>query len=232
MASVSPHHPSALRNRGPIVAKLTEILSAEAAGAALEIASGTGAHLEVLAPALPRLRWQPSEYCPEGVKAVRLDALGKIGERTGGASELEQLDANLRGIANVAPAVALDASEPFERWPAVLQPPAEDPGQHRLVFVSNVCHISPWAVTLGLLSGAARLLAPGGALLIYGPFKVGGEFSTVSNREFDESLRARDAAWGYRDVGELVEAGSAVGLGLEAQHDMPANNLLLQFAKG
>ena len=42
------------------------------------------------------------------------------------------------------------------------------------VVACNVCHISPFAVTEGLMAGAARYLAPGGGLFVYGPFIVEG----------------------------------------------------------
>ena len=50
-------------------------------------------------------------------------------------------------------------------------------GERRLldaVVACNVCHISPFAVTEGLMAGAARYLAPGGGLFVYGPFIVEG----------------------------------------------------------
>lgn len=34
---------------------------------AVEVASGTGCHLEAFAKAFPGLVWQPSEYIPEGI---------------------------------------------------------------------------------------------------------------------------------------------------------------------
>ena len=50
-------------------------------------------------------------------------------------------------------------------------------GERRLldaVVACNVCHISPFVVTEGLMAGAARYLAPGGGLFVYGPFIVEG----------------------------------------------------------
>ena len=58
------HHPAALRNRDPIAEKLAELLDAGASLRALEIASGTGAHLEKFAATFPNIQWQPSEYVP------------------------------------------------------------------------------------------------------------------------------------------------------------------------
>lgn len=52
-----------------------------------------------------------------------------------------------------------------------------------------VCHISPYKVSEGILSGAARLLSEGGHLFIYGPFMVDGEHTSPSNADFDLRLR-------------------------------------------
>jgi hypothetical protein len=63
--------------------------------------------------------------------------------------------------------------------------------------------------------------------------KVGGEFSTQSNRDFDASLQQRDSRWGYRNVEDLEEEARKAGLFMEetSPHQMPANNLVLHFKK-
>ena len=53
------------------------------------------------------------------------------------------------------------------------------------VLACNVTHISPWRVTTGLVAGAGAALKPGGRFFLYGPFKVGGQFTTESNEAFD-----------------------------------------------
>mmetsp|Transcript_43179 Transcript_43179/g.119431 ORF Transcript_43179/g.119431 Transcript_43179/m.119431 type:complete len:229 (+) Transcript_43179:55-741(+) len=220
---MSNHHPSALRNRDPILSKLRELLPQDLSGRALEVASGTGAHLEVFAPAFPLIEWQPSEYCPDVA-----DDVGKIGDR-GGLAELAALDAaGCKVFSNVRPALAVDASLAFDAWPDDLM---RARGTFTLVYASNVTHISPYEVTLGLLAGAAELLAENGTLIIYGPFKVDGECTTESNAQFDASLRSRNPRWGYRDVGDLREVALKLGLVLQGRHDMPANNFLLHFVK-
>lgn len=63
------HHPSALRNRGPITAELSRWLQRGAGrgddgqhgGSVLEIASGTGCHVEAFAKALPNWTFKPTE---------------------------------------------------------------------------------------------------------------------------------------------------------------------------
>lgn len=68
-------------------------------------------------------------------------------------------------------------------------------------------------------------------LITYGPYKVDGEFTTESNREFDASLRARNPSWGYRDIADLKRLGLRHGLELERTIPMPANNFMLVFVK-
>ena len=52
------------------------------------------------------------------------------------------------------------------------------------------------------------------------------------NLQFDESLRARDPAWGIRRLEDVKRAAQRAGLVLRERHAMPANNLLLVFGQG
>ncbi len=165
----------------------------------LEIASGTGQHAVYLAGRLPHLSWQPSDADPEALESI--------------SSWRREA-----GPGNVAEPVALDAAA--GSWPV---------DEVDAIFCANLIHIAPWRVAEGLFAGAGRLLGEGGLLLIYGPFRIGGEHTAPSNAAFDESLRARDPAWGVRAL-EAVEAlAEREGLALVRRHEMPANNQLLVF---
>jgi hypothetical protein len=94
-----------------------------------------------------------------------------------------------------------------------------------------VLHISPWLVSENLLSGAGRLLRPDGRLFIYGPFMRDGSHTAPSNAAFDASLRAENPAWGVRDIAQLRSLGDKAGLVLADIAPMPANNLVLAFAR-
>ena len=61
-------------------------------------------------------------------------------------------------------------------------------------------HIAPWVATMGLFSGAAKLLTPGAPLFLYGPFIRPGHPLEPSNRAFDHDLRRRDprSPWSVR----------------------------------
>lgn len=63
------HHPSAIRNRGVILEELSKweggTSSGTRSGEMLDIASGTGCHVEAFATALPGWTFQPSEVRPD-----------------------------------------------------------------------------------------------------------------------------------------------------------------------
>lgn len=228
------HHPAALRNRGPILEQMAALLPQEPSGLALEVASGTGAHIEVYAPAFPRLTFQPSEYVPDkpASEDEQWAQYGKIGSRSG-LNELACLDAHgCKKFTNVLPAVPLDLSVAWESWPAAV---TENEGRFNLMVCSNVLHISPWECTVGLMNGGGKALVSGGHLFVYGPFKLDGAFfgddGGAGNAAFDQKLRETNPVWAIRDVEKVSEAAAAARLKLEHQVRMPANNLLLHFVK-
>lgn len=194
--------PSAARNTGPILAALRPRLPAS--GRALEVASGTGQHIVVFAEGFPGVDWTPSDP----------DAMARVSISTHVAEA---------GLANLQAPLDLDVSDPG--WPK-----AVDAGLDVMVAI-NLLHISPWVATLGLLSGAGRLLAPDGRLFIYGPFSRGGDYLAQSNVQFDAALRQRDPSWGLRDTNDVAAAARAKGLALADVIAMPANNLMLVISK-
>jgi SAM-dependent methyltransferase len=166
-------------------------------GTVLEVASGTGEHIVHFADAFPALRWQPSDPDPEAVTSI------------------EAWAADSRA-ANLLPPVYLDAAS--STWPV----DAAD-----AVLCINMVHISPWGATQGLMRGAARLLAPGAPLVLYGPYRRAGVATAASNEAFDASLRSRNPEWGLRDLDTVTAEAAARGLDLHRVHEMPANNLIV-----
>ena len=78
-----------------------------------------------------------------------------------------------------------------------------------------------------LVSGAANPAVNIVPVLENGPYVV----FAPSNEAFDADLRARDPRWGVRDLAELVEVGSRVGLAYEERVAMPANNFTVVFRR-
>lgn len=168
----------------------------------LEIASGAGEHAVFLARALPQVRWRPTDRDP--------DARASIAAWRAAAD-----------LPNLEPPLALDASDPTG-WP-------DEPAD--AVVCINMIHIAPWAAAEGLMTGAGHRLPTGGRLFLYGPFVEADVPTAPSNLAFDESLRARDPAWGLRQRDEVVALAAGHGLALAERIAMPANNLTLVFAK-
>jgi len=135
------------------------------------------------------------------------------------ATALPAMARRCAGLPNVPAPLRLDVLAP---WPTLPQPVDA-------VFCANLLHISPWASCAALMQGAARVLAPGGGLAVYGPFIVDGEPTGPGNLAFDADLRARHPAWGLRSLTAVVAEAERAGLQLVQGQAMPANNLLLWF---
>lgn len=124
------------------------------------------------------------------------------------------------GPENLLPARRLDVTS--EDWGV---------GEVDLVYNANMVHISPWCCAEGLMAGAGRHLRPGGHLIMYGPYRVDGAHTALSNESFDQNLQARDPSWGVRDLEALVDLAEAAGLRFSQRIAMPANNFVLVFEK-
>ncbi|PPU91871.1 DUF938 domain-containing protein [Xanthomonas albilineans] len=169
----------------------------------LEIGSGTGQHAVHFAAALPQLTWQCSER-PEHLAGI--------------AQWLEAA-----ALPNTPPALRLDVCE--GPWPVA---------GYDAVFSANTLHIMDWAAVQAFFAGVGRLFADcvGATLVVYGPFNVGGVFTSESNRVFDAWLKARDPASGLRDVEAVMALAHAQGLALQEDATMPANNRCLVWRRG
>jgi cyclopropane fatty-acyl-phospholipid synthase-like methyltransferase len=99
------------------------------------------------------------------------------------------------------------------------------------IFTANTLHIMSWPEVTAFYRGVGGVLSPRGVLCVYGPFRYDGRYTSDSNREFDQMLQDRDPASGLRDIREVTALALQYGLRLDEDHDLPANNRLLVFAK-
>jgi hypothetical protein len=167
----------------------------------LEIASGSGEHAAFFAKALPSVSWLPTD--------VETKALASIAAFRAEA-----------GVPNLLAPVRLDVTS--TSWPV----------KHvNAIVCNNMIHISPWSASEGLMAGAARTLRAGDVLFLYGPYKIDGRHTAPSNQEFDDYLRAQNAQWGIRDLGEMRTLAGRHGLTLAETVPMPANNLSVIFRR-
>lgn len=172
-----------------------------ASGTLLEVASGTGQHAVHFAQHLPGWTIQPSDLDPVNLASI----------------ESWRAEA---ALPNLQRPIALDVCD--EDWGV---------GSQAAIYSANLIHIAPWEAALGLLRGAARHLLPGAQLIVYGPFRIGGQHTAPSNQAFDESLRERDPRFGVRDLEATQTLAAQHGLELQERVEMPANNQSLVFRR-
>ncbi len=187
--------PSAAKNIGPIAEVLCE--HAPEAGTALELASGTGQHVAVLAERIPQLHWQPTEIDAE--RRASIDAY-----------------AVQAGLANIAPAKPLAATQTGWGKPHTGQ---------ALVTLANLLHLISEDEARILIREAGQALAVGGVLHLYGPFLRDGETTSEGDAAFDAKLRGEDSDIGYKDDWDIIEWIQASGMELVQVLEMPANNM-------
>lgn len=173
-----------------------------ATGLVLEVASGSGEHAVHFAAALPALSFQPSDPDPRARQSILAHARGEA-------------------LPNLLHPLALDA-----RWPGTWPLARAD-----AMLAINMAHISEWAATVGLFQGGTALLAAGAPLILYGPFLEGDVETAPSNLAFDQSLKARDPAWGLRELSTVDRLADSCGFQRTARHAMPANNLTLVYRR-
>ncbi|HEY1473437.1 MAG TPA: DUF938 domain-containing protein [Pseudolabrys sp.] len=199
--------PAFHRNHDAIWSAMAGFLCAQT-GDVLELGSGTGQHVSTFAQRSPQLTWWPSDIYP---------------------SHLASIEAwrHHTGLANMRAPQRIDLSNPAWFWMAE----SHTGGALAAMLCINVLHISPWHVAQNLIGGAGRYLAGNGRLFVYGPFKRGGQHTAPSNAAFDASLRAENPDWGVRDVADLNGLAQDAGLKEAEIVPMPANNLVLMFAR-
>jgi SAM-dependent methyltransferase len=196
------------RNHVPIWAVLEKSLAGQS-GDVVEVGSGTGQHVVHFATHTPGITWWPSDLNENHLKSI------------------EAWRAHA-GLPNIRRPLRIDLTDPA--WCPQMHD-GSGPADLLAVFCANVVHIAPWRVAEGLFAGAARYLRSNGRLFLYGPFKREGRHTALSNAVFDTSLREQNPEWGVRDIADLEKLAEAVGLALIETTEMPANNMILAFAR-
>ncbi len=163
----------------------------------LEIGGGTGQHAQYFASAMPHLSWQTTD------RAVYLENL---------ATRIQYAD-----LDNLPAPIALDVSQPWSNFDL----------RYDGIFTANTLHIMGWEEVVGMVAWLPKVLAPKARVITYGPFNYGGEYTSESNRRFDQSLRQQEPSMGIRDFDRLETLMNQQGIELFEDCEMAANNRLL-----
>ena len=123
-------------------------------------------------------------------------------------------------ITNLSVAIEVD----INHWPKLYT-------QYDAVYSANCLHVIDWQSVENYIKGAATCLKTHAALILYGPFKYGGDFTTESNEKFDAFLRETYLGGGIRDFQAIDDLAQREGLFFQSDTPMPANNQLLIWSK-
>ena len=124
------------------------------------------------------------------------------------------------GLSNLPKAIPIDVDD--SNW---------NVDTYDLIFTANSLHIMSENSVRNFFHGVPRTLNAQGLLLVYGPFKYGGKFTTKSNEQFNSWLKSRDPKSGLRDFESINFLANQAGLKFLADNSMPANNQMLVFFK-
>lgn len=164
----------------------------------LEVGSGTAQHALHFAEHCPNLRWQTSD------QSQYLEGI---------CAQLQNSDAS-----NVLAPICLDVEQ--RDWGNLDK-------RYEAIYSANTLHIMNQEQVTAFFAGLPNVVQAGSLLMLYGPFKYGGEFTSASNASFDQTLRARGVGSAIRDFEWADQLASAEGFELLADHAMPANNQCL-----
>jgi len=206
---MKPFSDACEENKVPILRVIQDYFSG--ATTVLEIGSGTGQHAVFFAENMPQLQWHCSDQL--------IHHLG-----------ISQWLAEYTGVNITGPHI-LDVKQ--ANWPSADSSDTKFSG----IFSANTTHIMSWPEVELMFTGISKSLASGdgddgsGYFCLYGPFNYDGTYTSTSNEQFDRFLKARDPQSGIRDLADLQQLASRVGLTLINDRKMPVNNRILVWQK-
>lgn len=203
MHGLNPYSAAAERNSKIIFDTLAETL--ESITSVLEIGSGTGQHALYASNKHTSLEWQCSDV----------------------EQNIQGLRHNLQTHKHNSMPAPIRIDVNTEDWQQGRAPQRK----FDAIYSANTLHIMDSQTVENFFKGIAHAINEHGYLFLYGPFKMHGEFTSQSNAEFDQSLRARGCGSAIRDIEWICELAIDNGFRARKNISMPANNQLLQFSR-
>lgn len=167
----------------------------------LEIGSGTGQHAVYFSKKMPQILWQTSD------RSINHESINYWIKRYNLKNLLLPLDIEI-GVNEK------NINDMFD-----------------CVFSSNTSHIMSLENVKRLFALVGKVLNKNGKFFLYGPFKINLEFTTRSNEDFHQKLKAENKLMGLRDIEELDNYAIENNMQNHAFYEMPANNYLSIWKK-
>ena len=123
---------------------------------------------------------------------------------------------NESGLSNLPESLSLNVND--NDWPCQTI---------EALFTANTLHIMSWQEVECLFLKLAKYLTEQAIVCIYGPFNYNGQYTSVSNQQFDQSLKLRNPKSGIRDFEAIEKLAKKANLIISDDFAMPANNRLL-----
>jgi cyclopropane fatty-acyl-phospholipid synthase-like methyltransferase len=198
MTITIPFSDACERNKDVILETIKPYL--EQAASLLEVGSGTAQHAIHFSQELSSLQWQTSD---------QLEYLDGINAALNNAKAIGHC------LDTVEPPIELDVNQAV--W-------IKNGQRFDAIYTANTFHIMSQNDVERFFSGLPAVTQHGSYLIVYGPFKYQGKYTSESNQNFDASLRSRGVGSAIRDF-ELVNGlAHTQGFDLLVDYAMPANN--------
>ncbi len=123
-------------------------------------------------------------------------------------------------LENILPPLALNVADKV--WPIQ---------KIQAAFTANTLHIMSWENVVLSFQQLGEYLLPNAIFCSYGPYNIGGQYTSDSNAQFDRWLKRRDPLSGIRNIEDLQSLAESVGMQLLEVVEMPANNKILVWQK-
>lgn len=123
-------------------------------------------------------------------------------------------------LENIKAPLALDITQ--KPWPV---------SEIDAVFTANTLHILSWESVQVFIESLGEVMRPSAIFCCYGPFNLGGTYTSESNARFDIWLKEQHPLSAIRDLEAVVLLANDAGIKLKEDIEMPANNKLLIWEK-
>lgn len=165
----------------------------------LEIGSLSGQHALHITKYLKNLNWQTSDI----------------------QENIDSLEKNIAqfGTDNCFAPLSLDVAKQQD-WPMQ---------KYDAIFTANSLHIMSWNHVELFFQHIKTVSRQGSLVVVYGPFKYKGEYTSDSNERFQQWLIARDRLSGIRDFELVDRLANENGFQFKSDITMPANNQLITW---